>query len=84
MPFFNMFAHAHILNENLAVFKRFPYKETPKQRLRGIQDSLHYLSLEGMLRATGIPADQFSTAAFTGIYPIDIGKREQEVVYSFR
>lgn len=43
-------------------------------------DSLHYLSFEGMLRATGIPADKFSTSCFSGIYPIPIGPRAKEIV----
>jgi amidophosphoribosyltransferase len=47
-------------------------------------DSLHFLSLEGMLKATGIPADQFSTSSFTGEYPISIGKRAAEVAYKFK
>ncbi|MDZ4227443.1 MAG: amidophosphoribosyltransferase, partial [Patescibacteria group bacterium] len=42
--------------------------------------SLHYLSFEGMIEATGMPADQFCTSCFTGIYPIDIKEREQEVM----
>lgn len=32
-------------------------------------DSLGYLSLEGMIRATGLPANEFCTACYTGIYP---------------
>jgi amidophosphoribosyltransferase len=47
-------------------------------------DSLHFLSLDGMLKATGIPADQFSTSSFTGEYPIPIGKRAAEVAYQFK
>jgi amidophosphoribosyltransferase len=35
-------------------------------------DGLHYLSLEGMLKATGLPEDNFCGACFTGNYPIDI------------
>lgn len=35
-------------------------------------DGLHYLSLEGMLKATGLPAANFCSACFTGNYPIDI------------
>lgn len=41
--------------------------------------SLRYLSYEGMIRATGIPEDQFCTSCFTGIYPIDIGARKREI-----
>ncbi len=42
-------------------------------------DSLQYLSYEGMIDATGLPEDTFSTSCFTGIYPIDIGERKSEV-----
>ncbi|CAG34988.1 amidophosphoribosyltransferase [Desulfotalea psychrophila] len=33
-------------------------------------DSLHYLSLEGMVEATGIPKEHYCLACFNGIYPI--------------
>jgi len=33
-------------------------------------DSLGYLSVEGMIRATGRPAGDFCTACFTGDYPV--------------
>ena len=32
-------------------------------------DSLGYLTLEGMIQATGLPADGFCTACYTGKYP---------------
>ncbi|HHT63689.1 MAG TPA: amidophosphoribosyltransferase, partial [Clostridia bacterium] len=35
-------------------------------------DGLHYLSLEGMLKATGLPEKSFCAACFTGNYPIDV------------
>jgi len=35
-------------------------------------DSLAYLSLEGMVRATGLPADELCMACFDGNYPIDV------------
>lgn len=41
--------------------------------------SLHFLSFEGMIRATGLPADSFTTSCFNGEYPISIGKRAQEI-----
>jgi amidophosphoribosyltransferase len=44
-------------------------------------DSLSFLSLEGTIQATGLPESEFSTSCFTGEYPIDIGKRKQEVNY---
>ena len=33
-------------------------------------DSLHYLSLEGMVRATGLPVENFCLACFDGCYPV--------------
>lgn len=33
-------------------------------------DSIHYLSLDGLIRATRMPAQHFCTACFTGKYPI--------------
>ncbi|PIR80421.1 MAG: amidophosphoribosyltransferase [Candidatus Levybacteria bacterium CG10_big_fil_rev_8_21_14_0_10_35_13] len=42
-------------------------------------DSLSFLSLEGTISATGLPAEVFSTSCFTGEYPIDIGKRKKEI-----
>ena len=41
--------------------------------------SLHYLSLDGLIHATGLPAHMFSLSCFTGEYPIDIGEREKEI-----
>ncbi|NLX18086.1 MAG: amidophosphoribosyltransferase [Desulfobulbus sp.] len=34
-------------------------------------DSLHYLSLEGMVEATGLTRDHFCLACFTGEYPVE-------------
>ncbi len=42
-------------------------------------ESLHYLSLNGMLTATGVAQDKFSTHCFTGDYPIDLRERTKEV-----
>lgn len=42
-------------------------------------DSLHFLSIKGMVQATGLPAAQFSMSAFDGVYPISIGASEQQV-----
>jgi amidophosphoribosyltransferase len=39
-------------------------------------DSLAYLSLEGMLDATQIPADDFCTACFSSNYPVEIPVHE--------
>lgn len=39
-------------------------------------DSLHYLSLPGLIQATGLPSDQFCTGCFTGKYPVNIEEDE--------
>jgi amidophosphoribosyltransferase len=41
--------------------------------------SLRYLSYEGMIEATGLADSELCTSCFTGIYPIDIKEREQEL-----
>lgn len=43
--------------------------------------SLYFLSLEGMIRATGLSKEQFSASCFTGEYPIDLKERYQEFKY---
>lgn len=40
-------------------------------------DRLHYLSLEGMIEATGIPADKFCLACFNLDYPIPVPEEEK-------
>jgi amidophosphoribosyltransferase len=42
-------------------------------------DSLGYLSYDGMIRATGRPASDFSTACFNNKYPIAIGQRARAI-----
>jgi amidophosphoribosyltransferase len=42
--------------------------------------SLCFLSYDGMLEATGLPKDSFSTSCFDGVYPISIGKRADEIL----
>ncbi|MBU1140077.1 MAG: amidophosphoribosyltransferase, partial [Proteobacteria bacterium] len=34
-------------------------------------DSLHYLSLDGLVEATGLTADDFCLACFNGSYPVE-------------
>lgn len=48
-----------------------------RQQIRAT--SLGYLSYDGMIRATGRPADDFCTACFNGVYPIDIGYRAEAI-----
>ncbi|MDO8504027.1 MAG: amidophosphoribosyltransferase [bacterium] len=42
-------------------------------------DSLNYLSYKGLIKSTGLPEKIFSTSCFTGVYPIDIAERKEEV-----
>ena len=35
-------------------------------------DSIGYLSLDGLLRAVGLPRDRFCTACLTGLYPLPV------------
>ena len=43
--------------------------------------SLHYISLDGLIKATGLPQDRFSTSCFTGEYPIDLHERTKDFTY---
>jgi amidophosphoribosyltransferase len=48
--------------------------EEIRQRL-GV-DSLHYLTIDGMVAATGFPRESFCLACFTNEYPIPLPERE--------
>jgi amidophosphoribosyltransferase len=41
--------------------------------------SLHFLSFDGMIKATGLPESSFNNSLFSGDYPISIGKRAREI-----
>lgn len=43
--------------------------------------SLCFLSFDGMIKATGLPANVFTTSCFTGDYPISIGARAEEIIH---
>lgn len=43
--------------------------------------SLHFLSLDGLVRATGLDRDVLSTSCFTGEYPIDLHERAKDISY---
>jgi len=45
-------------------------------------DSLHYLSPEGLVEATGLPRDHFCLACFTGEYPIAPDKNFTKEAFS--
>jgi len=74
------------------IFPDFYGIDTPKQEdllaaTRSITEmrdylgatSLHFLSYRGMIKATGLSEDRFSTSFFTGEYPIDIRERGNEI-----
>lgn len=42
-------------------------------------DYLGFLSVSSMVRATGIPKDSLNLAAFTGDYPVSIGKQQSKI-----
>jgi amidophosphoribosyltransferase len=41
--------------------------------------SVTFLSQEGMIKATELPADRFSTSCFDGVYPIPLGQRAETI-----
>ncbi len=43
--------------------------------------SLHFLSLEGLIKSIGLPKNNLCTSFFTGEYPIDLKERKKEVSY---
>ena len=43
--------------------------------------SLNYLSLDGLIKSIGLPKEHLSSSCFTGIYPIDLKERKDEVNY---
>lgn len=43
-------------------------------------DSIGYLSIDGMINATGLSADTFNTSCFSGEYPVAIGTKAQRTV----
>ena len=65
--------------ELIAAFKKIP--EIEKEL--GV-NSIHYLSLGGLIKAIGLPEDVLCTSCFTGNYPVDIGERAKEVDFSIR
>lgn len=42
-------------------------------------DYLGFLNVSGMVDATGIPANELNLAAFTGSYPVSIGRHTKEI-----
>lgn len=46
-------------------------------------DSLHYLSLEGLMRAVGSPASGCCTACFNGVYPTAIPDSDESIKGEF-
>ena len=46
-----------------------------------VSTSLNFLSYEGMVEATKIPESNFCTSCFTGVYPIDLEEKKDDVNY---
>jgi len=46
--------------------------------------SLSFLSIPGMVKATGLPGKLFSLSAFNGDYPLPIFEHEKEIKYDIR
>jgi len=46
--------------------------------------SLSFLSIDGMVKATGLPRKVFSLSAFNGDYPLPIFEHEKEIKYDIR
>jgi amidophosphoribosyltransferase len=44
--------------------------------------TLHYLSLDGLVNAIGIPKENLCTSCFTGEYPIPLFEREQDITHN--
>jgi amidophosphoribosyltransferase len=44
-------------------------------------NSLNYLSLDGLIKATELPEESFCTSCFTGEYPIDIGHNREGIIF---
>ncbi|MCG1012816.1 amidophosphoribosyltransferase [Tepidanaerobacter sp. GT38] len=47
-------------------------------------DSLGYLSLHGLIKATGLPAEKFCSGCFTGKYPLDVPRERKRYVFEKR
>jgi amidophosphoribosyltransferase len=47
-------------------------------------DSLGYLSLDSMIAATGLPANEFCTACYTGSYPSPVGSEMDKFIMEQR
>mgnify|MGYP001580898542 CR=1 FL=1 len=45
--------------------------------------SLSFLSIDGMVKATGLPKKRFSLSAFDGEYPLPIFEHEKEISYKY-
>lgn len=44
-------------------------------------DSLHYLSLNGMIKAIGIKKEELCCSCFNGVYPIDLGNKLKRISF---
>lgn len=54
--------------------------QTPEQIAETIgATSVQFLSYAGLIKAVGLPESTFTTACFTGEYPVGIGMRQKEI-----
>ncbi len=44
-------------------------------------DSLGYLSLEGLIKSTGLPAERFCTGCFCGVYPVEVPREGKKYLF---
>jgi amidophosphoribosyltransferase len=56
------------------------YMTVPEMRDHVGATSLHFLSFDGMIKSTGLPASSFNNSCFNGEYPISIGQRMNEII----
>lgn len=42
-------------------------------------DSLHFLSVDNLIKATGLPKENFCTSCFTGEYPVNLGEKAKTI-----
>jgi len=60
-------------------------RKTPEQIAEEIgADSLGYLSVDGLVRSVGKPAEQLCLACFTGDYPMEVPKTGNKKVFEYR
>lgn len=54
-------------------------KTVEEMRIEAGCDYLGFLSLDGMVKATGRPKSEFNLSPFNGVYPVSIGKHAEDI-----